>query len=46
MGIFTAIDGSVFEGKWHKNYQHGEGILRYEDGREVRGIWEHGTLLT
>lgn len=30
----------LYEGEWEDDKKKGEGILRYEDGRKIKGRWE------
>lgn len=27
-------------------FRHGKGRLTYQDGKEIRGVWEEGNLVT
>ncbi len=39
-GIFTCIDGSIYEGIFKKDKKHGYGVLKYIDGSIYAGNWE------
>ena len=36
----------MFEGEFKADLKHGEGRVQYQDGREVKGLWEYGKLKT
>jgi hypothetical protein len=45
LGRLISVDGDCYEGKWHNNEAHGEGI--YEGGtpkRKYIGVWQQGYL--
>ena len=43
-GTFTWEDGRKYVGEFKDGLPHGQGILKYADGRVKKGIWENGQL--
>lgn len=45
-GKYIWNKGCVFEGSFKADLKHGDGRVHYQDGKEVKGLWEYGKLKT
>ena len=35
-------DGSIYQGDFYNDKQHGTGTFIYQDGKKYVGLWKHG----
>lgn len=40
----TFADGTFYEGKFKNGYKNGEGVIKLENSRLRKGVWELGLL--
>ena len=45
-GIYKWSGGWMYKGNFLDNYMHGEGILKFKDGRTIRAEWNMGKIIT
>jgi hypothetical protein len=38
-------DGSSFNGQWKDDKYDGDGVFKFPDGTERRGIWKNGNII-
>ena len=41
-GIFTWLDGRVYDGQYSQDKKHGVGVFTWPDGRKYKGDWVDG----
>ena len=45
-GTYFYIDKSIYEGNWNNDMKNGEGIMKYEDGSEMKGVFDCDQIKT
>lgn len=45
-GTDTLSNGTIFEGSFKRDHNHGVGTIKSDDGGVVNQLWENGKLVT
>ncbi len=44
-GKYIFPNGTIYQGQFFQGNFHGDGILTYQDGSKVKGVWNQGKLV-